>query len=51
MVRLIERYLAEYRHLLRGDNNLQSALREILETFVGWPAALQLIYRLDDVFC
>jgi hypothetical protein len=50
MVRLIERYLAEYRHLLRGAKDLQSALREILETFVGWPAALQLIYRLDDVF-
>jgi hypothetical protein len=41
MVRLIERYLAEYRHLLRGDKDLQSALREILETFIGWPAALR----------
>jgi hypothetical protein len=50
MVRLIERYLAEYRHLLRGDADLQAALREILETFIGWPAALQLIYRLDDLY-
>ena len=49
IVRLIERYLAVYRHLFRGDADLQAALREILETFVGWPSALQLIYRLDDL--
>jgi len=49
IVRLIERYLAECRHLFRGDADLQAALREILETFVGWPSALQLIYRLDDL--
>jgi hypothetical protein len=49
IVRLMERYLAEYRHLFTADRELRSALREILETFVGWPAALQLIYRLDDL--
>ena len=50
IVRLIERYLAEYRHLVREHGELQGALREILEAFVGWPSALQLIYRLDELY-
>jgi hypothetical protein len=49
MVRVIERYLAEYRHVLREDERCRAALLEVLDVFVraGWPSARQLTYRLD----
>ena len=38
---LVERYLAEYRGLLRSDEAYRKAVLDVLDTFVqaGWPAA------------
>lgn len=52
IVRIVERYLAEYRPLLQEDAECRVALRTTLDSFVeaGWPAAQQLSYRLDEIF-
>lgn len=52
IVRVVERYLAEYRQIFREDEGCRAALLEILDTFVraGWPSARQLTYRLDEMF-
>jgi hypothetical protein len=52
LVRLVERYLAEYRTLLREDERCRRTLLEILDIFVraGWPSARRLTYRLDEIF-
>jgi len=52
VVRMIERYLAEYRPLLRENPNCQRTLREMLDTFVnvGWPNTWRLTYRLDEIY-
>lgn len=52
MVRLVERYLAEYRVLLREDEKCRRALLEVLDLFVqaGWPSARRLTYRLEEIF-
>lgn len=52
IVRLVERYLAEYRSLLRDDPECRRTLVEILDVFVqaGWPSARQLAYRLEEIF-
>ncbi len=52
IVKLVERYLAEYRTLLREDDKCQKILIEILDVFVqaGWPNARRLTYRLDEIF-
>jgi hypothetical protein len=52
MVRLIERYLAEYRSLLQQDSECRQTLIEILDIFVraGWPSARRLTYNLEDIF-
>jgi hypothetical protein len=52
MVRLVERYLAEHRHVLREDKACRAALLEILDVFVraGWPSARQLTYRIDEIY-
>jgi hypothetical protein len=50
MVQLIERYLAEYRQILREDRECRDVLREILDTFVQWPNARRLTCRLDEIF-
>lgn len=51
-VRIIDRYLAEHRHLFLIEPQILSELRRILEVFaaVGWPAALHLSYSLGDIF-
>jgi hypothetical protein len=51
-VRLVERYLADHRFLLREDANCRRGLLDILDTFVeaGWPAARQLTYRLEEIW-
>jgi len=51
-VRIIERYLAEYRNVFVAEPDLLTELRRMLEVFarVGWPAALHLSYSLGDVF-
>lgn len=52
IVKLIERYLAEYRFVLREDPDCRRVLVEVLDTFVrvGWPAASRLTYRLEEIF-
>jgi hypothetical protein len=52
IVRIIERYLAEYRPMLQEDTMCRIALRKTLDIFVeaGWPAAQQVSYHLDEIF-
>lgn len=52
VVKTVERYLAEFRPLLRENPEGNVALMEILDIFVrvGWPRALQLTYRLGDIY-
>ena len=52
VVRLVERYLAEYRELLQENPECRQVLVELLDTFIraGWPSARQLTYRLEDIF-
>lgn len=52
VVKLIERYIAEHRALLRGDEDCRKVLMETLDSFVtaGWPAARRLTYRLEQIF-
>jgi hypothetical protein len=51
-VRLIERYLAEYRTLFQEDGECRDTLLKVLDIFVqaGWPTAQRLSYRLDEIF-
>jgi len=52
IVKLVERYLAEYRPLLRQNEECRKTLIEILDIFVkaGWPSAHRLTYRLEEIF-
>jgi hypothetical protein len=52
MVDIVERYLAEYRLVLRDHRECHAALMDILDVFVrvGWPRALQLTYQLSDIY-
>lgn len=52
IVRLVQRYLADYRRLLREDADCRKTLIEILDVFVqaGWPSARRLTYRLEEIF-
>lgn len=52
VVRLIERYLGDYRTLLREDAECRQTLIEILDVLIraGWPNARRLVYRLEDIF-
>ena len=52
IVRLVERYLAEYRPMLRERLDCHAALMGILEIFVrvSWPDAHQLTYRLSEIY-
>lgn len=51
IVRLVERYLAEYRGVFQESPEARNALVEVLDVFVkaGWTPAVRLTYRLDDV--
>lgn len=52
IVRLIERYLADYRALLQEDKECREMLIEVLDVFVqaGWPSARRLAHRLEEIF-
>jgi hypothetical protein len=52
MVEIVERYLAEYRPILREHQECHKALMDILDSFVrvGWPRAHQLTYQLGDIY-
>lgn len=51
MVRVMARLLADHRSVLR-DPGGATAIRETLDVFVdtGWPAAHQLVFRLEQIF-
>ena len=51
VVQLVERVLADHRSEVQDAEALQ-ALMDLLDVFAatGWPAAIQLVWRLDDLF-
>jgi hypothetical protein len=51
VVKLVERVLADHRAALQDAEALQ-ALMDLLDVFAatGWPEAIQLVWRLDDLF-
>ena len=51
VVQLVERVLADHRSEVQDDEALQ-ALVALLDVFAatGWPEAIQLVWRLDDLF-
>jgi hypothetical protein len=52
MVRIVDRYLAQYRYVFQANAECREALLKILDRFVraGWPEARRLSYRLDEAF-
>jgi hypothetical protein len=52
LVKLVERYLAEYRPVFREDEACRRTLLEVLDIFVqaGWPSARRLTYNLEEIF-
>ncbi len=52
IVKILQRYLADYRALFRESEECQRLLLDILDIFVqvGWPAALRLTHRLEEIF-
>lgn len=52
IVKIIERYLAEYRWVFRENEKCQRTLMKILDIFVnaGWPSARRLTYRLEEIY-
>ena len=52
MVEIVERYLAEYRPVLREHRECHAALMDVLDIFVrvGWPRAHQLTYQLSEIY-
>jgi len=52
LVEIAELYLAQYPALLQHDEQCRRELMAILEAFVtaGWPPALRLIYRLEEMY-
>lgn len=51
VVQLVERVLADHRSEVQNPEALQ-ALMDLLDVFAatGWPEAIQLVWRLDDLF-
>lgn len=52
IVRVVSRFIAEYPHVLREREDCRHALIETLDVFVeaGWPAAMELTYRLEGMY-
>lgn len=52
LVKIIERYLAQYRTILRDNPECSRALMDTLDVFVrvGWPSAHRLAYRLKEIY-
>ncbi len=51
IVKLVESILADYRDKVQDDASIKNLL-EILDAFVeaGWPQALNLVWRLDEIY-
>lgn len=52
VVKITERYLAQYRHIFRDSQECLQALIATLDVFVivGWPSAQRLVYRLEELY-
>jgi Signal recognition particle GTPase len=52
VVKLVERYLAEFSLIFRDNTNCLRTLMQLLDVFVhaGWPSAHRLTYRLGDIY-
>jgi hypothetical protein len=50
VVRMVERYLAQFNELVLSETEVQTALLDILDAFIGFPQALELALRLEDVY-
>jgi hypothetical protein len=52
IVKLVERFIAEYRYVLLENEECRRILIEILDVFVeaGWPSARRLTYRMEEIF-
>lgn len=52
IVDLVEIVLADYRHVVKDDNESLESLLNLLDLFAktGWSDALKLVWRLDEVF-
>jgi len=51
MVKLVETLLTDYRDQVQEGESLQNLL-DLLDAFttVGWPEALNLVWRLDEIY-
>ena len=49
---IIERYLADFRHIFNENTECQKAIVKVLDAFVeaGWPEAHRLVYRFHECF-
>lgn len=52
IVKLVERFIAEYRYVLQESEQCRSVLIEVLDVFVeaGWASARRLTYRMEEIF-
>jgi hypothetical protein len=52
VIRIVKRYVTDYRDLFRDDPELEAGLTDILDIFVdaGWPEARRLVYGLAEIF-
>jgi hypothetical protein len=50
IVKIVNRYLAEYRHVLRNDEECRKLMIRVLDIFVSWPKARRLVYRLEEIY-
>jgi hypothetical protein len=52
IVNVVNTALADFRPLLQDDQEMREAMVSMLDIFVeaGWPQAIQLTYRLDEIF-
>lgn len=52
VVKIVERYIAEYSWIFQEHKKCQRTLLNILDIFVtaGWPSARRLIHRLDEIY-
>jgi DNA replication protein DnaC len=52
IVKLVERFIAEFRYILQESEECRRVLIEILDVFVeaGWPSARRVTYRIEEIF-
>ena len=52
IVKLVERYFAEYQGIFQDNQDCRETLLELLDVFVkaGWPSARRLTYKMNEIF-